>query len=216
MKNSLRFPHLLKADFLADLSPEFRREFLNACSATTYERPTVIYEQGKPAGSVQILAHGHVDVVYGGASGEEMFVIRLRPGTVISEMEVIGALPCMATCKTSHNAILLKCPREVLDVALQQPAYLKNMISSYYWRLSYVNWSKYVAQFGTVAERLRGYLYVLSEESPTIRDTQSYLANMIGCSRQTINKELRGLRDKGLISQHGSEIRVLDRAGLVR
>jgi len=216
LENSVRFPHLLKADSFTDLSADFKRAFLNACSVATYEQPTVIFEQGKPACAVMILAHGYVDVTMSGESGEEMFVIRLRPGAVLSEMEVISGLACLATCKTSRNTILLRCGHEQLDGALQQPAYLKNMISAYYWRLSYVNWSKYVAQFGTVAERLRGYLYVLSEESLTIRDTQSYLANMIGCSRQTFNRELRALKDKGLISQRGSEIRVLDRARLVR
>jgi len=215
LENTTRFPHLRKVDIFNGLDASFKTDFINKCRIVSYNRPTVIYKQGQPASGVMILAHGYVDVTYLGDSGMEMFVIRLRPGTAISEMEVISELPCLGTCKTSPNAIFLACPREQLDLALQQPAYLKNMITSYYKRLSYVNWSKYLAQFGTVEERLRGYLYVLSEQTHTIRDTQSYLANMIGCSRQTINKELRVLRDEGLISQIGSEIVVLDREHLM-
>ncbi len=215
MENTVRFPHLRKADIFDGLDASFKADFINNCQVVSYDRPTVIYKQGRPASGVMILAHGHVDVTYRGESGQEMFVIRLRPGTAISEMEVISELPCLGTCKTSANAIFLACPREQLDLVLQQPAYLKNMITSYYQRLSYVNWSKYLAQFGTVDERLRGYLYVLSEQTHTIRDTQSYLANMIGCSRQTINRELRVLKDDGLIAQNGSEIKVLERERLL-
>ena len=215
MDNAVRFPHLRKAGIFDGLSADFKTGFLNGCSVVTCPQPTIIYKQGEPAHGVMVLAHGYVDVTYTGMSGLEMFVIRLRPGTAISEMEVIGGLPCLATCKTSTNAILLDCPRTLLDQALQQPAFLKNMISAYYHRLSYVNWSKYLAQFGTVEERLRGYLYVLSESAHTIRDTQTYLANMIGCSRQTINKELRALKDAGLIAQAGSAITVLDRERLM-
>jgi CRP-like cAMP-binding protein len=215
LENSVRFPRLLKADPFKGLPADFKKEFLNACTVAIYDRATIIFEQGKPASEVMILAHGYVDVTYSGAGRQEMFVIRLRPGTIISEMEVISGLPCLATCTTSENATLLRCPRPLLDQALKQPAFLKNMVSSYYWRLSYVNWSKYVAQFGTVAERLRGYLYVLSEQTQTIRDSQSYLANMIGCSRQAVNRELRLLRDEGLIAQSGSQIMVLDRERLV-
>ena len=214
MQNSTRFPHLLKSDMLAGLETDFKTAFLNACQMRVHRQPTVIFEQGKPASEVMILAHGHVDVTYLGKGGIEMFIIRLLPGTALSEMEVISDLPCLATCKTSKNATLLLCPRAQLDLALQQPAFLKNMVSSYYWRLSYVNWSKYMAQFSSVVERLRGYLYVLSEQTQTIQDTQSYLANMIGCSRQTINRELAVLRKEGLIEKKGNEIIILNRAAL--
>ena len=81
-------------------------------------------------------------------------------------------------------------------------------------RLAYNNWLKHVGQFGAVGQRLRGYLYLLSETSIKIDETQSYLANVVGCSRQTINRELARLREDGLIEQSGSEIIILDRAAL--
>ncbi len=211
MENSIRFPRLLKADILEGLAPGFKKDFIDACGVVSCERPTEIYTQGKKADEVLILAHGYVDVTYLGEGGVEMFIIRLQAGTAIAEMEVISEEPCLATCKTSANAILLSCPQAQLYSALQQPVFLKNMIRAFYRRLSYVNWSKYMAQFGSVDDGLRGYLYVLSEFTSAFRETQSNLAKMVGCSRQTINRELSALREAGLIETSGSEIRVIDR-----
>jgi len=216
LENSVRFPHLLRAEILDGLDAAFKKSFINACNIAAYDKPTVIYEQDMAARCVMILAHGHVDVTYLGNSGIEMFIIRLRSGTAIAEMEVISELPCMATCKTSKNAIILECPRALLDTALLQPVFLKNMISAFYKRLSYVNWSKYLTQFCTVEERLRGYLYVLSANSLTITETQANLASMIGCSRQTVNRELVLLKEAKLIAPSGSGITVLDRETLGR
>ena len=68
--------------------------------------------------------------------------------------------------------------------------------------------------FGAVGMRLRGYLYMLSENVSKVMETQSYLASVVGCSRQTINRELAKLREEGHITQNGSEIIVVDRESL--
>ncbi len=76
------------------------------------------------------------------------------------------------------------------------------------------NWLKHIGQFGAVGMRLRGYLYMLSENVSKVMETQSYLASVVGCSRQTINRELAKLREEGHITQNGSEIIVVDRESL--
>jgi len=55
---------------------------------------------------------------------------------------------------------------------------------------------------------------MFSERNNTIFDSQTYLAGVVGCSRQTINKELGALRDKNFISTKKGKIEVLDREKL--
>ena len=55
---------------------------------------------------------------------------------------------------------------------------------------------------------------MFSERNSTIYDSQTYLAGVVGCSRQTINKELGVLRDKGFISVEKGVIEILDREKL--
>ncbi len=214
MENSIRFPHLLKADFLQGLDSGFKRNFLNACTVRIFKKPTLIFEQGMPAEGMAIVAHGYADVTYTGEDGQEMFLVRAKAGATLGESETISDEPCAASCKTSSNATVLFCASAQLDTALQNPAFVKNLTKILHKRLVYDNWVKHIGQFGVVGERLRGFLYVLSENVGKISETQSYLANVVGCSRQTINRELAALREAGLIAQNGSEITVLDREAL--
>jgi len=211
LENCVRFPHLLNADILVGLDVDFKKNFLNSCVAKLYPTPTVIFEQGEPAAGMVIVAHGYADVTFVGEDGHQTFLTRSKVGNTLGESETVAEEPCAASCVTSANATLLHCSPVSLFAALQNPAFIKNIAKTFHRRLVYDNWVKHIAQFGDVGQRLRGYLYVLSEHSNTIKETQSYLANMVGCSRQTINRELAGMREAGLITQSGSVITILNR-----
>jgi len=214
LENSARFPHLLKTEILDELDLSFKKDFLNACTAKIYSKPTVILEQGELAKGMAIVAHGYVDVTFIGEDGHQMFLARCRAGRTLGETETISGEPCAASCKTSANATILHCTAVEVSLALQNPGFIKNLTKAFHKQLVYNNWVNHVSQFGSVSKRLCTCLYLLSENVGTIRETQSYLANVVGCSRQTINRELARLRDKGLILQSGSEITVVDRIAL--
>lgn len=214
MENSVRFPHLLKADIFEGLDADFKKEFLNACVAKIYPTPTTVFEQGERADGMVIIAHGYADVTFIGEDGHQMFLARAKIGSTLGESESVSEEPCAASCLTSANATLLHFAAANLIAALQNPGFIKNVTKIFHRRLVYDNWVKHIAQYGAVEQRLRGYLFILSEGARTIKETQSYLANMVGCSRQTINRELAGMRASGMIAQSGSEITVLDRDAL--
>lgn len=214
MDNSTRFPHLLKAEILDGLDAGFKKGFLNACAAKVYKDPTLVLEQGEPSTGMFIVAHGYVDVTYIGEDGQQLFLARAKTGTVLGDSEAISDEPCAASCTTSANATVLHCAIPVLIESLQSIGFIKNMTRIFHKRLVYDNWVKHIAQYGAVEERLRGYLYVLSENVVKLNETQSYLASVVGCSRQTINRELAKLRQAGIIEQNGSEIVVVNREAL--
>lgn len=214
MENSVRFPHLLKSEILQGFDVGFKKKFLNDCIVRSYVKPATIYEQGEPAHGFILLAHGFIDVLYTGEDGQEVFVTRIKKGETLGEMETISGEVCAASCKTSENAILLVCLPDLIKAALQDPRFIKNLTRIFYRRLLGDNKRKHLTQFGSVAERLRNYLFVLSGNVGRISETQSYLANVVGCSRQTINRELAALREEGVIALTGGDIVILDRAAL--
>ena len=73
---------------------------------------------------------------------------------------------------------------------------------------------KFVDQFYPVDQRLCDYLYRLSVERPEISKTQADLAGLLGCARQTLNRELGRLRDQDIIQMEKGKIRVTDREAL--
>lgn len=214
MENCVRFPHLLKSEILEGLDAGFKKDFLNKCAVKTFQVATLILDQGEPSDGMLLIAHGYVDITYVGEDGQQLFLTRSRVGATLGETEAISDEPCAATCTAAKNTTILFCAKPLLIQSLQSFGFIKNMTKVFNKRLVNDNSFKHIAQFGAVGQRLRGYLYMLSENASRIVETQSYLANVVGCSRQTINRELAKLRDDGLIEQKGSEIIILDRAAI--
>lgn len=214
MENCIKFPHLLNAEIFDGLDIGFKTSFLNACTVKIYQSETTVLEQGEPSSGMILVAHGYVDVTYVGEDGRQLFLIRSRSGTILGEVEAIADGPCAATCITSRHATLLFCDKPQLIGALRSFGFLKNITTIFHKRRVTDNQLKHVRQFGAVEKRLRSHLYMLSETNREIRETQSYLATAVGCSRQTINRELAKLREAGMIRQEGNETIVLDRDAL--
>ena len=77
------------------------------------------------------------------------------------------------------------------------------------------NAGKSIDQHYTVEQRICSHLWQLSEQSKEIRQSQSYLATMVGCSRQTVNKELGILRDSEVITLSKGKITIHNRQALM-
>lgn len=69
VKNSKRFPHLLKADIFQDLPLDFRKTLLNDSTCQIYKEPTLILSQGDASPGMYMVAHGALDIVYLGREG---------------------------------------------------------------------------------------------------------------------------------------------------
>ena len=110
---------------------------------------------------------------------------------------------------------MLFCATPLVYTHLQSPVFVRNLAGIYYDRLIRDNMAKSVSQFYSVDQRLCIYLSQLtSEQRPQIRVSQSSLAAIIGCSRQTVNRKLGELRDNAVIQLGKGLITVLDRKAL--
>lgn len=215
MENSIRFPHLLKAEFLKNLPLEYQKEILNGCSVLTYDTVKTVLMQGERANGMYIVAHGSVDIVYLGARGQKVFIARFETGRTFGDSETIAEIPCTATCEAANNTVLLFCPKPALFSHLKSTAFVQNMMAEVCIRMATDNALKLVDQTSSVTHRLIAHLQLLSEKTNLINKTQSNLAEMARCSRQTMNKELGKLRDQGIIEIRNRSIFIKDQKKLL-
>ncbi|MBT9245877.1 Crp/Fnr family transcriptional regulator [Gemmobacter fulvus] len=215
MKNSLAFPHLLDASLLADLSDDQKITFLDACALRRFASPTEILSQGEPCPGLYLVAQGQVEVSYVDAQGNLSVVHISTPGDVLGDVEALSENLCAANCTAQANTSVLFCATPLIYTHLQSPVFVRNLAGIYYDRLMRDNVAKSVSQFYSVDQRLCIYLSQLtSEHRPQIRASQSSLAAIIGCSRQTVNRKLGELRDEAVIQIGKGMITVLDRKAL--
>lgn len=211
MEVSERFPQMLKADILSGLPKDFRKDFIDRCTVLTYDRPTQILTQGEHSPGMFLIANGNIEILYLGEDGQQTFFARPGPGSIVGETEAITEQLCAATAEAMANTTLLFCPKQLLLEALGSTIFVKNLMKVFHGHLLQLNYFKLVDRNSPVDHRLCAYLLMFSERNSTIYDSQSYLAGVVGCSRQTINKELGVLRDKKLISVEKGTIEILDR-----
>ena len=214
MKNAIRFPHLLKAPVLRGLPDDFRGHFLDECLVRTYDEAAPVLSQGDGVHGMFIIAHGSVEITSINPEGQTVLIDLYRQSEVFGDVEALSEMPAAANCRASGKTIILFCAKPLLYESMNAPMFMRNIMKVSYDRLVRDNTIKFVDQFYPVEQRLCDYLYRLSADRPEISKTQADLAGLLGCARQTLNRELGRLREREVISMEKGKIQVIDREAL--
>ncbi len=216
MNNSLRFPYLFDCVLLADLPVDEKAAFLNACTVKAITKTTPVLHQGAASEGLILVAHGTVEICYASTEGTNVIIHHATPGEMLGAIEAMALMPCVATCTAFPGATLLFCDKALLERKLQSPTFLRNIARSLYDMMRRDNELRIVGQFYSAEQRICNYLKQLSAHITQIPQNQSYVAKVVGCSRQTVNKEFGRLRELGILEVAKGRIRVLDRDALAR
>ncbi len=197
------------------MSDAARSKFVDDCNLRTFGTKITILSQGEMGSGLLFVADGSVEVSYVSEDGNKAVVYVSVTGDVLGVVEAIAERPYAASCKALPGTTLLFCSKAQLDQQLSCPAFVRNFAGHIHDLLERDNRNQAVHQFYTAEQRICTYLHELSARRSDLRLSQSYLATVAGCSRQTVNRELGVLRDAGFISLARGQINVLDRAALL-
>lgn len=215
MTTPIDFAPLLDCPLLEGLTNAQKEAFFADCTVQRYEAPTDILRQGETTPVMYLIAQGRVEVIYLDKQGNAAVLHVAGPGEVLGEVEGLSGTTCSSSCRTLPDAVVLAVSFDLLLKHIPPAQLLRNSAAIMQTRLTRDNELRAIAQFFSVEERLRMYLYQFTnEEHPEARLSQSYLASMVGCSRQTINKLLGDLRRDGVIELRRGVIAVVDRERL--
>jgi CRP/FNR family cyclic AMP-dependent transcriptional regulator len=207
--------HNFRAELLNGLSQEQREAFLSECLPRSFHSPKEILLQGLPTDCFFLIEQGQVEVSHLDQSSNDLIVYLAGPGEVLGEVEALSGRPCAATCKALAGSRVLVCSRTVLLKHVPAEQLVVNIAGLLHDRLLRDNRQRSVDIFWAADQRIDHHLYQLtSEAQPTLLVSQSYLANLAGCSRQTVNSRLQKLRQQGVVEISRGKIQVLNRGGL--
>ncbi|AWI83324.1 Crp/Fnr family transcriptional regulator [Alloyangia pacifica] len=215
MTTPIEYGPLLDCPLFDGLSREQKETLLSECTLQRFDAPTDILRQGETTPVMYLILKGRVEVIYLDKQGNAAVLHVAGPGEVLGEVEGLSGTPCSSSCRTLPEAMVLACSFELLLKHIPPALLLRNSAAIMQTRLTRDNELRAIAQFFSVEERLRMYLHQFTTEAHReARLSQSYLASMVGCSRQTINKLLGDLRRDGVIEIRRGAIAVLDRERL--
>jgi len=178
-----------------------------------------LYLPGDPSRNVYLLTQGRIILTNIGAGGKVVTVEILEPGDVFGELEALERVPRETAAEALGNAVICVLPwKDFRHYLAKYPNISLKLTQLIGLRLRRTHSRIEDLVCRTVAARLAHLLFELSqsEESRGIRTTLTHqdLANLIGCSRETVSNGLGRFRNQGLIRLNGRTVTIVDENGL--
>jgi CRP-like cAMP-binding protein len=186
-------------------------------------RGTVVWE-GDAGGALFFVLTGYLKALSAGADGNEVLLSVMGPGEVFGELSVLDGQPRSASVVALEASELAVVEREPLLALLRQSATLAlGLIEVLTQRLR--NLSKRCENISSldIPARLAEVLLSLAERhgQPSgadvripVRLSQQELGNMVGATRESVNKQLRNWTQTGILRQEEGRVVISDLAAL--
>jgi CRP-like cAMP-binding protein len=190
---------------------------LDRLAALTHERRMrsgeVLMRAGDPGMFMMIVSAGEVRVQLTGDAGQKQILATLGPGAVIGEIALFDGESRTADVVAATNGQLGVIERAAaLRLLEQDPRFALAVITALCRRLRDTVGQLEALAFQDVAARLAACLLRLAGGSKPRRldMTQEQVGQMIGASREIVNKRLRALAAAGLVRLTPGRIELLD------
>jgi CRP-like cAMP-binding protein len=184
----------------------------------------VLFEQGEESDGLYIVINGIVRIYLTADDGREATISLLEDGEMIGEIALLDGLPRSAGAAALTETRLVFIPHkpfcELLDSSTKLSRQVMLMLCE---RLRAANKQVDQAIFHDLRYRLLVLLRQIAvihgriEKDVAVVDldvTQGMLAQMLGASREAVNKQLRALAKEGGLVMEGHQIRVVKHAQL--
>lgn len=208
------------------ISPSAMHEMEKITRMEEVKKRQPLYLPGDPSSSVYLLKRGRVKIANTAPNGKEVTFDILEAGEVFGELDVLEDAPRSTSAEALDDALICVIPRKDFDQYLaMHPNVTIKLTKLIGLRLKKIQSRVEDLVFRDVPARLA---HLLSELSNTegvtdkqgirlkVKLTHQEMANLIGCSRETVSATLGQFREEGLINMDGRTIVILKRDALTR
>ncbi|MCK9229496.1 MAG: Crp/Fnr family transcriptional regulator [Syntrophales bacterium] len=197
------------------LSAADKARLVSSIQRQSIKKNEVLFNKGDEGTTLYVIIRGSIKIVLPPPSplGEEVVLAVFSDSDFFGEMALLDGMPRSADAVACEDSELCVLNRTDFVAFLQNnPAAIQAILTSLSLRLRKTDDFLQDTCFLNVSGRLAKKLLQLVEEhgneeqnvgSFELPLTQSDLARMVGASRESINKGLRVLREKGLITVQG-------------
>ena len=189
-----------------------------------YPEGQTIFHMGDEGENLYIIYSGRVKITLPSPQGEEVILTILSAGEILGELSFIDGKPRSATVQAIEETEVLSLAREdflnflrkrfdlalrVLEVLAQRLRETDSLLAESYFLDITSRLAKKILDLGRS--------FGIREKSGIrigVRVTQKDLASMVGATRESVNKQLKVLRQRGIIDIVNGHIIILDAEGL--
>ncbi|MGH0035817.1 MAG: Crp/Fnr family transcriptional regulator [Myxococcota bacterium] len=177
----------------------------------------VLFRKGAEGSQLYGVLRGRLRISAAGEDGREMTFGFSEPGEVIGEIAILDANPRSATVTALAPCELLTLDRrDLLPFLERHPVVAIHLARVLAGRLRRLSEMTEDAMLRDLPVRLAKKLVVLARSEPAgagppeVRVSQQQLGELVGTSRESINKQLRSWVDDGIVQTRRGGVRILD------
>lgn len=209
-----------RVPLFAGLNEQQFAALASRASQASLRRGEVLFEEGEQGDRLFIVTEGKIKLGHSSNDGRESLIAILGPGEIIGELTLFDPGPRSTTATAVSSATLLSLDHSDLSALLDQsPEAAKHMLRALAQRLRRTNESLSDLVFSDVPGRVAKALLDLAKRFGRPTDsgihvghelTQEELAQLVGASRETVNKSLADFVSRGWIRLEGRAVTLLD------
>ena len=217
---------LATAPLFAGVDPATADLLASAMTTRKVDRGHVVFTEGDTGDRLFIVIEGKVKISRSAADGRENLLAVLGPSEMFGELSLCDPGPRTATATAVTDSALASLDHDDLRPLLfAQPAVAVQLLAALAQRLRRTNEAMADLVFSDVPGRVAKALLDLAErfgddEQDGVRVhhdlTQEELAQLVGASRETVNKALSEFANRGWLRLEGRTVLLLDRERLAR
>ena len=209
-----------KAPLFAALDDEATAALVGSMTPSRLERGDVLFREGDQGNRLYVIGEGKIKLGLTSVDGRENLLAVLGPGEMFGELSLFDPGPRTATATAVAETQLIELGHDDLSSFLSgRPAVASSMLAALARRLRRTNDSLADLVFTDVPGRVAKALLDLSyrfgrpaEDGILVAHdlTQEELAQLVGASRETVNKALADFASRGWIKLEARAVVLLD------
>lgn len=211
---------LSNSQLFGGLSEVHLKEIKRIAVDKYFNKGEIIFFDGDEGNGFYLVIGGTVKVYKVSPEGKEQILHMVKEGESIGAVPVFAGKSFPANAQAISKSRLLFFPRtEFINLITNNPSLTMNILAVLSMRLREFTVQIENLSLKEVPGRLAAYLLYQSEEQDTkdfitLSISKLQLANILGTGPESLSRTLGNLRDRKLIEVDGSNIRLVDRAGL--
>jgi len=217
---------LERVPFVAALGASDREALAAAAKRRRFKRDEVVFDKDDPGESLFMIDEGSVRIYLPSLQGADLTLAMLGPGDFFGDMALLDGRPRSASAAALQETEAVALDRaDFIAVIRSRPEAAMAVLAAVARRLRETNEMAGDLAFLDVGGRLAKKLLELAAahgvQRPEgivlhLRLTQEELANMVGVTRESVNRNLALLRREGVISGQGRRFVIRDAEALRR
>ena len=194
----------------SDLNDAQREELASLAETVSYKKGDIVIHQGENSDSLYIILYGQLKVIFTDEEGHQTILAILGDKDFFGELSLLDSRPRSATVQAMQDSRLLRLNRQhILSFITASPGASMAMMQSMADRVRVLDETfcrfSHLDISGRILETLTRIAKQETDHLVTPKLTQQDIADLVGASREMVNRTLKELKDAGEIQQEGKQ-----------